>query len=192
VTAKADSEQEAQDLIAPVEAELRARLGAYVFGIDQQTLADVVTELLAGAGLRLAVVETVTQGELAQQLGNASQGPAALAGGMNLPNPEALQNTLGVPVDLIASAGYPSQEVADAAALAARQAQGADLAVALIGPADMSTPEAPTVYYALALPDGGLLRGEPRRGRTGPNGRGWLINTAFDMIRRHLSGFEQI
>jgi hypothetical protein len=39
----------------------------------------------------LAVVETVTQGELAQQLGNASQGKVTLAGGMNLPGPEAVQ-----------------------------------------------------------------------------------------------------
>ena len=107
ITAKADSEQEATDLIEPVEAELRARLGAYVFGVDQQTLADVVTELLADAGLRLAVVETVTQGELAQQLGNASQGAATLAGGMNLPGPEAVQSTLGVPADLLACGRLP-------------------------------------------------------------------------------------
>lgn len=197
VTAKANSEEEAMALIAPVEAELRQRLGAFVFGIDQQTLADVVTDQLAERGLRLAVVETVTQGELAQQLGNASQGKTTLAGGMNLPGPEALQNTLGVSPELIAAHGYPSQEVADAAALAARQAQGADLCLALIGPQDLSTPESPAVYYSLALPDGDgdgatLLRGEPRRGRTGPSGRGWLINMALDMIRRHLAGFEQV
>jgi nicotinamide-nucleotide amidase len=194
VTAKAESEEEAMALIAPVEAELRQRLGAFVFGIDQQTLADVVTDLLAERGLRLAVVETVTQGELAQQLGNASQGKVTLAGGMNLPGPEAVQNTLGLAPGLIEAHGYPSQEVADAAALAARSAQGADLCLALIGPQDLATPESPAVYYSLALPGGStstLLRGEPRRGRTGPSGRGWLINMALDMVRRHLAGFEQ-
>ena len=66
LTAKAASEEEADALIVPLERELRARLGEYIFGVDQQTLSDVVSEMLAAKGLRLGVVETVTQGELAQ------------------------------------------------------------------------------------------------------------------------------
>ena len=80
ITVKAESEVEAERLIAPVEAELRARIGEYVFGLDKQTLSDAVSELLASKGLKLAIAETITQGELAQRLSSASQGAAAFAG----------------------------------------------------------------------------------------------------------------
>jgi nicotinamide-nucleotide amidase len=188
ITVKADSEAEAEALIAPVEADIRARLGEYVFGIDTQTLSDVVTETLVAKGLRLAVVETVTQGHMAQQLGGASCGANAFAGGVNLPTMEALVSTMGIPDDLISTHGYPCQQVADAAAKAVCRAHNADLGLAIIGPVDMAAPDAPAVHYAIATPDG-ILCGEPRRGRTGPSGRGWLINLGLDMVRRYLMGY---
>jgi nicotinamide-nucleotide amidase len=188
ITVKADSEAEADALLAPVEAELRARLGEYVFGIDEQTLSDVVTLTLADRALRLALVETVTQGQMAQQLSVAAAGPATFAGGMNLPGADALCNALAIPGDLISQHGFPCQEVADAAAEAVRHAHGADLGLAIVGPADLASPEAPAVYYGLATAEG-VFHGAPRRGRTGPSGRGWLINLGLDMVRRHLMGY---
>lgn len=57
ITAKAGSETEAHNLIEPLEAELRARLGDAIYGIDDDTPASVVTRLLAEGGIRLALVE---------------------------------------------------------------------------------------------------------------------------------------
>jgi len=57
ISAKAGSTKEALALIAPVEAEVRKRLGGAVYGADEDTPADVVKGLLDGAGLRVAVLE---------------------------------------------------------------------------------------------------------------------------------------
>lgn len=183
ITAKADSEEEADALIAPIERELRARLGEYIFGVDQQTLGDVVTELLAAQGLRLAVVETTTLGELAQRLLSSAQGAVAFAGGTILPNMQALQRSL----DLSARTSVvPSQELADLSAQAVRRVYDADLGLALIGLLDLAVSDAPPVYFALATQDGQLRRSQPAQGRSGPSGRGWLIHLALDLVRRHL------
>lgn len=185
ITAKADSEQEVNALIAPVEAEIRARIGEYVFGVDRQTLSGVACELLAEAGLRMALIETTTRGELGRCLSDMPQASDVLAGTTVVLDGAALIKALGVGADTIAAHGYPSQEVANAAAQAVRRRYEADLGLALLGPADAS--DDPPVYYALALSDR-VLHCSPRQGRGGPSGRGWLMNTALDLLRRHLSG----
>lgn len=187
ITVKADSLQEAEALIAPVEAALRARIGEYVFGVDHDVMGDVLAALLAERGLRLAVAETVTTGELAQWLSRAPRGAEAFAGGMVLPSAEALQASLGLAPDLLTQYGYPCQEIADAAAEAVRRGHAADLGLAVIGPADPGAPGAPPVYFALAL-DGRVLHSQSRQGRAGPSGRGWLMHLALDLVRRHVLG----
>jgi nicotinamide-nucleotide amidase len=57
VTAKADSEQEADAMIALVEAQVRAKVGAYIFGVNEDTLEAALTESLARRGMTLAILE---------------------------------------------------------------------------------------------------------------------------------------
>lgn len=185
ITAKADSEEEADALIAPIERELRERLGEYVFGVDHQTLGDVVTEMLAARRLRLAVAETVTLGELAQRLLSSARGMVAFAGATILPSAHALQSALNLTAEASPS---PSQELADLVAQAVRRAYHAELGLAIVGPLEPGAPDAPPVYFALATNAGQLLRGQPAQGRSGPSGRGWLIHLALDLVRRHVLG----
>jgi competence/damage-inducible protein CinA-like protein len=72
ITAKAADEAEADRLIAPVEAELRARLGDWIFGADKDTLEDVALGHLAEIGWSLAVVEAGLGGSLTQRLAKPS------------------------------------------------------------------------------------------------------------------------
>jgi len=187
ITAKANTEAEADALIALVEAELRERLGDYVFGANDETLADVVNGLLASRGLRLGVVETTTCGELCERLSGAAASLQAFAGGTVLETAEAVQRTFGQAVDGLSAYDHPSQEEADACARAVRQLHGADLGLAVIGPWDPAAPDAAPVYYSLATGEA-VIQGEPRQGRSGPAGRGWLIHLALDLVRRHLLG----
>jgi nicotinamide-nucleotide amidase len=180
ITAKGESEAEALALIAPVEAELRLRLGDFIFGVDQESIGDVVSHLLAERGRRLALVETVTQGQLAHDLARAVDGRGALAGSVILPDADALSTALGVPADV-------SQEAAERAAEAVRRAYGADLGLAILGPRDPGAPDAPPVFMSLSV--GGRARnGVPRPGRSGVSGQGWLIHLALDLVRRELLG----
>ena len=67
ITAKADNEDEARGLIAPVEEEVRGLLGDHLFATDDQTMEDAVGELLRRKGTSLAVFEDVTAGMVAER-----------------------------------------------------------------------------------------------------------------------------
>ncbi|MCD6518645.1 MAG: CinA family nicotinamide mononucleotide deamidase-related protein [Anaerolineae bacterium] len=187
ITAKAGSLEEAEALIAPVEEELRRRLGDRIFGADEESLADVVCRALVAKGVHLAVLETSTQGELAKRLHAASQGVGGFLGGTIAPSAFTLERCFGVSSEVIAKAGFPSQELADCAARAVRQAYGAELGLAIIGPADLGVPNAPPAYFSLAT-ENQVLQGQPFTGRTGPVAQGWLLHLALDLVRRYLLG----
>ncbi len=55
ITARADSEEEADRLIAEAEQAIRARVGDYVYGTGDEPLEDAFVALLRGRGLSLAV-----------------------------------------------------------------------------------------------------------------------------------------
>ena len=68
ITAKANSETEANQLIEPVEAELRKRLGEWIYGADEDTLESKALLHLDELGWNLAIVESGLGGRLTQRL----------------------------------------------------------------------------------------------------------------------------
>ncbi|MBW1804795.1 MAG: CinA family nicotinamide mononucleotide deamidase-related protein [Deltaproteobacteria bacterium] len=68
ITARAHDEHEAQNLIRPVEDEIRLRLGKKIFGEDEDSLEGVIDAMLKKDSLTLAILETFTGGLLAHRL----------------------------------------------------------------------------------------------------------------------------
>lgn len=68
IAAKAQSEAEADRLIAEVEATVRARLGNVVFGADDDTLEKVALDAAARRGWNVVVLESGLDGRLARTL----------------------------------------------------------------------------------------------------------------------------
>ncbi|RJP55318.1 MAG: competence/damage-inducible protein A [Anaerolineaceae bacterium] len=77
ITAKAQSEAEADRLIAEVETVVRERLGNAVFGVDEDTLEKVSFDAAASRGWNLAALESGLDGRLARAL-SAAQPPNLL------------------------------------------------------------------------------------------------------------------
>ena len=73
ITAKSASREEADELIAPLEEEVRELLGGHVFGVDNETLPQVLGKLLRSRGLTVASYEGLTGGVIAQQLQDAGE-----------------------------------------------------------------------------------------------------------------------
>ena len=71
ISAKAASEGEADALIAPLEKEVRSLLGDHVFATGEQSMQDVVGELLRSKDLTVASFEGLTGGLVAQHLQEA-------------------------------------------------------------------------------------------------------------------------
>jgi nicotinamide-nucleotide amidase len=71
ITAKANSEAEADAMIAAMEARVRERVDAVIYGVDGETLQSTVIALLQERGLSLAVAEVNAGGLLSGWLDNA-------------------------------------------------------------------------------------------------------------------------
>jgi molybdopterin-biosynthesis enzyme MoeA-like protein len=72
IAAKAKSEGEANAMIDGIETQVRERLGAIVFGVDEDTLEEVVLNGLAKRGLTLTTIESGLDGLLARKIPNTA------------------------------------------------------------------------------------------------------------------------
>jgi len=70
ITAKAPTAEEAESLLDPLEQELRARLGVWIFGVDKETIEEVVTGMLREQQATVACVEIGVGGLLSRRLGS--------------------------------------------------------------------------------------------------------------------------
>jgi nicotinamide-nucleotide amidase len=85
LTARAESAQQARELIEPVERQVRDRLPGLVMGTDEDTLEGVIDQLLQRRGWTIAVGETFTGGMIGQRL--TAAGAQSYRGGMVFPLP---------------------------------------------------------------------------------------------------------
>lgn len=179
IAAKADTEQQANALIAGMEAELRERLGVAIYGVDRETVPEVVGGLLEDRGLKAGVIDMLTDGQLVRELGESGFGEVV--------DREVNGNGLQ---DVVAAVGLPDASEAEqgdhqalAAALAERIAPRGGVGLAMIGPLEDNA-----TYVAVHGP-GGLCHAE--RGRTFHDTelvRRWLVIQGLDWIRRVLLG----
>jgi competence/damage-inducible protein CinA-like protein len=99
ITAKADSEEEAYRLIAPVEAEVRRRLGPIIYGTGKESVEEVLLQRLAKVRLTLAAAESGTGGRLTSRLSTAAGAETAFERGFVANDAAALAATLGVALE---------------------------------------------------------------------------------------------
>jgi competence/damage-inducible protein CinA-like protein len=81
ITAAAQTEAEADALIAPVEAQIRARLGEFIYGEGKETVEEAAGRLLAERGMTVAVAESGARGQLAARLAAAPGAERFFLGG---------------------------------------------------------------------------------------------------------------
>lgn len=110
ITAKATTEEEADGLIAPVEADLRNRLGEWIYGTGDESIEQVVMRLLHGETSKLASIEAGTQGALQERLEDASGDSRALLAGSRTIKLEQLADRISADDNLKALAESMAQE----------------------------------------------------------------------------------
>lgn len=74
ISAKAADEREAVALIAPIEAQVRSRLGDTVFATDDETVDGILVAGLAARGWTVATIEQATLGQVGGRLVRATEG----------------------------------------------------------------------------------------------------------------------
>ncbi len=193
VTAKAATEEEAQELLAPTVQEMKEKFGNLVYGIDIPSLESLVFSLLKEQGLTMGCAESCTGGLIAKRMTDLSGVSQVFKGGIVSYTNEVKANLLGVSMELLEKHGAVSAPVAQAMAEGARKALGCDIAISSTGVAgpdkDDRGNEIGTMFVAIATPDGSYVRPltlgtRPMRQRL----RTQTAHHAFDLVRRYLSG----
>ena len=75
IAAKAKNENEANAMIAVIEAQVRERLGKIVFGVDEDKLEEVTLDLIAKRGWSLTAIESGLDGILARKIPHTASLP---------------------------------------------------------------------------------------------------------------------
>jgi competence/damage-inducible protein CinA-like protein len=188
LTARGTDMDDTRAKLAPVEREVRKRLGNFVFAEDDQTLESVIlAELTKGQG-SLSVVETFTGGQIAARLAHMPGAETVFRRGIvarDLAQIFAAVGLAGAP-----PAGEPTRETAEVVASTARRSSGASHALAVLIELDEGPDRIEfggTICLAIAT------EGETasRRSRI-LGGREWVrlgaVELGLDCLRRYLQG----
>jgi nicotinamide-nucleotide amidase len=163
LTAKAAHAEAAGKLIDPLEYQVRTRLGKAVFGTDEVEYEQAVADLLKRHDCTIAVAESGLSGGVGHQLSNALAGDRHFTAAVTAHLPAALEQLLGVPVDLLNQYGAVSAEVAAAMARGVRQRNGTDLGLAVTGAERLKGSNETGAFIALAYGDDAVSESEYRR-----------------------------
>src|SRR5262245_32957750 len=188
LTARGAELDEIRHKLAPVEAEVRKRLGNFILGEDNQTLEGVVLDALASRSGSLSLVETFTGGQIAARIAHLPGAEKVFRRSLVARDPAEVAAALGLDGALIA--GELSREAAERVARAARDETGASHTLAMLIEVDDGPDRIDfggSIYLAIAAED----EVASRRARI-YGGRDWVrlgaVELSLDCLRRYLKG----
>ncbi len=178
LAAKAESEKQAKKMLAKGEASIRAALGEYIWGTDNDTMETAVGHLLIEKGLSLAVMEDYSGGWLTAKLTDIPESPTFFKGGLVAYSDEA-KVALGVNTGVISQYGAVSPEVAQAMAEAVKALLRADIGIGITGMGEREASPAGIVYV-------GITDGKSSRAISRPRGKRRATAAALFELRKSL------
>ena len=194
ITAMGKDKEEAFAMTEPAVREVRQVLGDVVYGVDVDSLEQVVVQEMTARGLTLATAESCTGGLMGKRITDVPGASACYLGGVVSYQNEVKENLLGVRHETLITKGAVSEDTACQMAEGVRKALGADIGISTTGVAGPGggTPEKPVglIYVGISTKDKTwavrILR--PRQSRESL--RRLASSTAFDLVRRHLEGLD--
>lgn len=194
VTARADNEEQARQMMEPLAQKIRERIGSYVYATDCESLEELVVRELGKAGKTLATAESCTGGLLAKRITDVSGASQVFEMGAVTYANRIKEKVLGVSHETLEAHGAVSEETAREMARGIRRAADSDLGVGITGIAGPGggTPEKPVGLVYIALCDGEhtWVRRMAPGSADRPRSRSWQRNAAashaLDMVRRYL------
>jgi nicotinamide-nucleotide amidase len=129
----AKTRKKAEEIAQKNVKHLQMLLGDLIYGVDEQTLPEVVGHWLAKHKKIITVAESCTGGLLAKLITDVSGASEYFNQGWVTYSNKAKVEMLGVPKKLIAKYGAVSEQAASAMATGARQKAKSDYAIAITG-----------------------------------------------------------
>jgi nicotinamide-nucleotide amidase len=188
LTVRGSDMDDIRSKLAPVEQEVRRRLGNFILAEDDQTLERVVLAALASRDASLALVETFTSGQIAARIAPLPDAERVVRRGTVAPDLERVCAAVG-----LGGAGAPrtiTREAAEAVARAAREQAGATHALAVLIDLD-DGPDRIDFGGSICLAIATAHEVAARRSRV-VGGREWVrlgaVEMGLDCLRRFLQG----
>lgn len=190
ITAKANSEEEAEGIIAPVEKEIRETLGDInVYAVGEKTIEEVVGEILVNKGLTIASAESCTGGLLAGAIINyPGISQVFLEGAITYSN-ESKISKLGVKKATLESFGAVSAQCAAEMAKGIAETSGTNIGISTTGIAGPGggTEEKPVGLVYVGLYVNGIVKTEQLNlYGSRQKVRDRAVALAMDFLRREL------
>jgi nicotinamide-nucleotide amidase len=152
-TASAPDIEQAKQLIAPVEAEIRRRVGQFVYTSQYASMAETVVNVLSEKGLTVALAESCTGGMLSSMLVDIPGSSGVLIGSIVSYSNDVKKSVLSVKGNTLETYGAVSEQTALEMAHGVFQRIEADYSLAVTGIAgpggDTSEKPVGLVYIAL-------------------------------------------
>ncbi len=188
LTARGSDMDDIRGKLAPVEQEVRKRLGNFILAEDDHTLEGVVLAELAGREATLTLVETFTSGQIAARIGHLPGAEKIVRRGIVAR--EISEVCAAVGLDGLSMTGAITRETAEAVARAARRHTGSTHALVVLIDIDEGADRiefAGTICLAIATEHDVASR----RSRI-VGGRDWVrlgaVEMGLDCLRRQLQG----
>lgn len=189
ITAKAESSEEAAQMISKMEGKLHTRLAEYIYGTGETSLEEVVGELLVSRGLTIATAESCTGGLLAGHLINYAGISSAFLDGVVCYSNESKVSRLGVKKETLERYGAVSCETAAEMAQGAANTAGARIGISTTGIAGPSggSEEKPVGMVFLGLYFDGIVKTKQLQ-LSGSRSkiRGQAVREALNLIRKEI------
>ncbi|MBI4314086.1 MAG: competence/damage-inducible protein A, partial [Candidatus Omnitrophica bacterium] len=191
ITAKHKTKAGAGHNIRRIEQEIRKRMGALVYGADDDTLEEIAGKLLGRQRKTLSVAESCTGGLVGHRITQIPGSSAYFVGGAVSYADAVKSGFLGVPPGLLRKQGAVSEEVAKAMAQGIQKLARASVGLAITGIAGPAggSKEKPVGLIYIALSNGKQVLCR-RYTLTGDRSTiKWKASqSALDLLRLYLSG----
>jgi nicotinamide-nucleotide amidase len=191
LTVRGRDMEDVRRLLAPVQAEVRRRLGNFILAEDGDTLEGNVLASLAAKGYSLAVAETFTGGQISARLAPLPDAETIFRRGVVARDLMQLRAAVGL--DPARQPAFALETAEDIARAARRHAQASHALAVLVEPDEGGerVDFGGTIYLAIAGADDTASR----RSRI-VGGRDWLrlgaVEMGLDCLRRYLLGLPVV
>ena len=191
ISTKAGSQSAASRRLNRAEQDIRERLGAHVYGVDDETMEMAVGNALLAAGATLSVAESCTGGLIASRITDVAGSSRYFLNGYVTYSNESKKRLLGVSEDVLQDYGAVSEECGRAMAEGTRQDSGADYAVAvtgIAGPTGATSDKPVGLVYIAVADEQGTVCEEHNWPGTRQQFKQRVAQMALNMVRKRVMG----
>ena len=133
ITVDGNDAEDAQNKMSHIEQQIRAKVGQYIYGTENDLLEEVIGKLLVERDLTIATAESCTGGLISSRITNVAGSSTYFERGIVTYSNGAKVELLKIDEDMVEKYGAVSMEVARLMAEGVRAVSGTDIGLAVTG-----------------------------------------------------------